>query len=680
MIKNIGYIIVGLLFIVGCESVTIPAEVNAPVANDDTVNAVKAQKIDIEVLKNDTDSDGSIDKTSVTIVVKVKHGKTEVDKNTGKVAYTSDGNFTGDDTFTYKVKDNNGALSNEATVTIHVKEATNTTNVVSNTTPVPTYVPITVTPTPNQRPTARHDNIVLDNNETILIDILKNDTDSDGIIDKNSVVLTTIVTHGKMSIESNGTIKYTPDANYVGEDFFKYRVKDNNGAYSNIATVGMTIRSSIKTILLAQNDSVETLINKSIIINVLSNDLNNKGTFDKKSVVIVKKAGHGNVFVSSTEGTMTYVANTDYVGKDSFTYKVKNDKGIYSNEATVTITIKEAENKAPVATNDSVKLEDVNILEVNVLANDNDSDGSLIPASVEIVSDVTYGSLRVNSSTGMITYALDDTYTGIDTFTYRVKDNKGVYSNIATVTIDIVSVRLDKSKGIESKAKEWYVRIVMEDTTNNMKTESTQLGKLEGDDVVVKHSLKAIAPFGKSSFLDVVFKNPVGVDAGEYKSNFHAASTDADSWEFTVKSHDDNATMILSWRGLYVLAAYTDTEGREQYNEYRSLVNPLLAYMTLIDTKTNEKIQILKNGEVKSYVFNMEGNKERTFRWELKDSTIPLASPLLVTVPSAYKAKLKKLQVKVLRKDAKATPDAHTKKRVERIDMLTPPTFEVLVK
>jgi len=243
---------------------------------------------------------------------------------------------------------------------------------------------------------------------------------------------------------------------------------------------------------------------------------------------------------------------------------------------------------------------------------------------------------------------------------------------------------INKRESIETIAKEWYVRIVVEDTTNDMKTASAQLGQLETTDVVTKHTLKAIAPF-RPTFLDVVFVNPVGVDTGSFKTNFHASGTDEDTWEFTIKSHDSNATMILGWRGLYVLTPYIDSENRERYYEYRSMTNLLLPYMTLLDVATNTEIDILANNTVNEYVFNMDGATERIFRWKVND-TSPVVLPQfrtfskVVSPVQTQEDTLKSLQIKALRKDAKAKPDALERKRLESFDMMTPPTFEVLVK
>ena len=242
-----------------------------------------------------------------------------------------------------------------------------------------------------------------------------------------------------------------------------------------------------------------------------------------------------------------------------------------------------------------------------------------------------------------------------------------------------------RQKSAETLAKEWYVRIVVEDVTNNMKTATAQLGQLDGTDVVTKHTLKAIAPF-RPTYLDVVFDNPSGVDAGSYKTNFHLSSSAEDTWEFTVKSHDPNADMILGWRGLYVVTPYTDAQNRERYKEYRTMSNPLLEYMTLEDTETNTTINALSNTTVNEYVFNMNGKTERVFRWTVKESSAALQSKMIVfsrvTTPEALidEERLKKLQIEALRKDAKSKPDALQKRRIDTLDMSTPPKFEVLVK
>src|SRR5205814_1689716 len=95
--------------------------VNAPpVASNDAAGANQNTAKVIDVLANDSDSDGTVDATTVTIISAASHGTTSVNPATGAVTYTPASNYTGPDSFTYQVKDNLGADSNVATVSITV--------------------------------------------------------------------------------------------------------------------------------------------------------------------------------------------------------------------------------------------------------------------------------------------------------------------------------------------------------------------------------------------------------------------------------------------------------------------------------------------------------------------------------------------------------------------------------
>ena len=47
---------------------------------------------------------------------------------------------------------------------------------------------------------------------------------------------------GSVTVNTNGTIWYVPKQRYAGTETFKYQVKDNRGASSNVATVTVTVR------------------------------------------------------------------------------------------------------------------------------------------------------------------------------------------------------------------------------------------------------------------------------------------------------------------------------------------------------------------------------------------------------------------------------------------------------
>jgi subtilisin family serine protease len=108
-------------------AVTVANNVNqAPVASDDSFSAPYRSKSSytaqvFAVLANDSDADGSLNTRSIVIVSAPDQGGSVTVRTNGTVAYTPKKGFRGVETFRYTVKDNNGATSNAATVTVTVQ-------------------------------------------------------------------------------------------------------------------------------------------------------------------------------------------------------------------------------------------------------------------------------------------------------------------------------------------------------------------------------------------------------------------------------------------------------------------------------------------------------------------------------------------------------------------------------
>ena len=74
-------------------------------------------------MDNDSDSDGILNEGSVTIDMNPANGTiTNINPVTGAITYEHDGSATNSDSFTYTVEDNEGAVSNAATVDVTVTE------------------------------------------------------------------------------------------------------------------------------------------------------------------------------------------------------------------------------------------------------------------------------------------------------------------------------------------------------------------------------------------------------------------------------------------------------------------------------------------------------------------------------------------------------------------------------
>ena len=231
-------------------------------------------------------------------------------------------------------------------------------------------------------------------------------------------------------------------------------------------------------------------------------------------------------------------------------------------------------------------------------------------------------------------------------------------------TAEKTEVRLSKPAIVEIKPSNWYIRLVAEDPAKAMISAGSQLGQLEESSAVEKHTLKALSPFG-GSYIDVVFVDPDGVASGDYKVNFHSYEEGVeDRWRFTVRTDDNTADILLTWRGLYVLTHYVDEQNRQRYKEYRSVTNPLIKYMKLIDSSNGEEIAAVVNGKAQTYNFNMDGQTERTFEWVVQTDEVSLP---------AQTSKLSILGAKVIEKDGAINKVKIMKKKAEMFDLNKPP-------
>ena len=240
--------------------------------------------------------------------------------------------------------------------------------------------------------------------------------------------------------------------------------------------------------------------------------------------------------------------------------------------------------------------------------------------------------------------------------------SSSVQSSVSSSSSSVSAPLRSKAAAPEVEPSNWYVRLVAEAPARSMKTQSAEVGALEVSDAVENQSLKSLQPFG-GSYLDIVFVNPEGLPENEYKSNFHVHSENAaDSWRFTVKSDDVQSDLIVTWRGLFVLKPYVDAQGRTRYHEYRSLTNPLLKKMQVIDERSGEVLPVSVNGQAPAFIVNMDGQNTRTFRWELltqnSNATARSAAPLRV------------------QKNARAFIRSASKPKPLEFDLSKPPMFK----
>lgn len=133
----------------------------------------------------------------------------------------------------------------------------------------------------------------------------------------------------------------------------------------------------------------------------------------------------------NADGTFIYKPNADFVGVDSFTYRAR-DAALQGEVTTVTIQVLPV-NDAPTAMSDVALSYNGAIIEIDVLANDRDSDGGAL--KVTSVDDGEFGETELLAD-GKIRYTPEANFGGEDEFIYTLSDGKGGTS-IGRVTVTV---------------------------------------------------------------------------------------------------------------------------------------------------------------------------------------------------------------------------------------------------
>ena len=234
---------------------------------------------------------------------------------------------------------------------------------------------------------------------------------------KGTVVITNAAT---------GAFSYTPNANENGDDSFTFRVNDGV-QLSNLATISVAIAPvndapmAIAGSLAVTEDRAETGI-------LIGTDVDGQAlTFE-----IVGTPSQGTVEITNpATGRYTYTPNANAFGADTFAFRV-SDGATTSGVTSVAVVISNV-NDGPVANDVSFTTSVDTPLAATLPAADPDND----PLTFEIRRAPRRGTLTiVNAATGAFIYTPDASFSGTDTFTFRVGDGTR-NSLVATVTITV---------------------------------------------------------------------------------------------------------------------------------------------------------------------------------------------------------------------------------------------------
>ncbi|MEL6334903.1 MAG: Ig-like domain-containing protein, partial [Cyanobacteria bacterium J06626_26] len=218
----------------------------APVAQPDAVTTAAGESVTVDVLSNDSDVEG--DTLIVDSVGEAANGAVVLNDD-GTVTYTPNEDFTdGLDTFTYVITD--GEFTSQTSVEVTVEAAA------------------------NAAPAATDDSANTGAGEAITVDVLGNDTDPDG--DALTVDSVGEAANGTAVLNDDGTVTYTPNDGFTGDDSFTYTISDGNDGTST-ATVTVSVAAPPNAEPDAVDDSANAESGQAVTINVLGNDTDADG-------------------------------------------------------------------------------------------------------------------------------------------------------------------------------------------------------------------------------------------------------------------------------------------------------------------------------------------------------------------------------------------------------------------
>ena len=368
----------------------------------------------MSILNNDSDLDTGDELSIITNFVRsVAHGTLNMGAD-GTFTYIPTPGYYGTDSFIYQITDLQG----------NTAQAGGTFTITRS----------------NEVPIAITDDYALTEDSLFSADtangLLGNDSDVD--LDPITVDSTPAQApiNGQLTLETDGSFVYIPNANFAGSDSFSYLVSDDRGGVST-GTVTLTI-INVNDIPIANDDTVQTILNTPITINVLSND----SDIENQALTVTNAIVTAGTVAINVDNTLTYTPTTGFLGKAEIDYAITDGAG-GNTTAKVFVSVDNV-NLAPVAANDDYALNEDQALNVNgnnlplLTANDTDPNGDTLTVNTTAQTNPANGSVTL-AADGTFSYQPNANFFGSDSFTYQILDGRGG-SATATVNLTIASV------------------------------------------------------------------------------------------------------------------------------------------------------------------------------------------------------------------------------------------------
>lgn len=271
-----------------------------PVAHPQSASTAEDTSVAISLGGSDKDED------QLTYAVVAGPSNGSLSGTAPSLRYTPDPNFTGSDQLTFTVND--GTVDSD-----------------------PATVSITVTPV-NDTPVASGRDVTIQEDESVTIDVLQNSSDVDN--DVLTVAAITQGTHGAVTINDDGTLAYTPEANFCGTDAFTYTVSDGKGG-TDTATVNVTVTEVNDRPVITSTP--ETAATVGVLYTYDAEALDHDAADTLAYSLITKPAG---MSIDSATGLIRWKPSNEKVGSHDVVLKVTDGHTIPASDTqSFTITV-----------------------------------------------------------------------------------------------------------------------------------------------------------------------------------------------------------------------------------------------------------------------------------------------------------------------------------------------------
>ncbi len=371
-------------------NVTVTPVNDLPTASADPISTNEDTAISGNVTLNDVDGDT----LTVSLSTPAANGTATVNPD-GSFTYTPLADFNGEDSFVVQVDDGSGQLVFE-TVTVTVN-------------PINDAPEVTADPVTTLEDTSVSGSI--------------NIVDADG--DEVTAMLESGPASGMVTVNTNGSYTYTPDADFNGADSFTIEVTDGEGGISSV-TVNVTV-DEVNDVIDDAFDGLED--------DILSGDLSANDTFAADAIYALDTGPANGDLVFNADGTFTFTPDPDFNGTDGFTYSVTDVNGdVVTRNVSLNIA---ATSDAPDSASGDLSVSTREDTSVSGQVSASDADGDTLVYSLQTAP--VNGTVSVNSD-GSYSYTPSPDFNGPDSFIILADDgNGGTLEIIVNIVVNAVN-------------------------------------------------------------------------------------------------------------------------------------------------------------------------------------------------------------------------------------------------